>query len=104
MKMRYAKLEKFEDLVRLASTSILPILFYVERESGILCFSIAPLSLEDTILWYATFEEKPVPEYALFNAVDGTISFSEKPSFDAKNRNIKLIKIVKEDLLPENLV
>ena len=71
--MKYVKLEKFNDLVRLAATSILPVLFYVERQSDILCFSIAPLSLEDTILWYARFDEKPVPEYALFNAVDGTI-------------------------------
>ncbi len=102
--MKYIKVEKFEDLVRLAATSISPVLFYIERESDILCFSIAPLSLAETILWYATLEEKELPEYALFNALDGSISFSDRPSTDAKSRNVKLIKIVQEDLLPENLI
>ncbi|MCX8175785.1 MAG: hypothetical protein N3E48_00955 [Candidatus Bathyarchaeota archaeon] len=98
--LSYIQLKKFDDLVRLVSLSLTPVLQHVKLNDGRHVYFIqASLMVGKPLIYFYEGNEEFKGKYVIYNRFKDEITFSEKPSSDAQSLPILILEVEKTNIL-----
>lgn len=100
-KIRYVKLSKLEDLVRLSTAHGLSFIYHLKVNKGHLYFVYTSNA---NIISLVVTDRGIEKKYIVYNTFEDKVTFSNEFNPNTKSNYIKVLEVEKQNIIPEELI